>query len=73
MTAQQRTRTSARAISEAEPLLTIREACQLLNVHANTLRRWGEMGMLRVRRIGPRGDRRFRREDIEALLADRTD
>ncbi len=53
-------------------MLTIREASRLLNVHSNTLRRWAEQGLVKAYRIGPRGDRRFRREDIAALLMERT-
>jgi excisionase family DNA binding protein len=53
-------------------MLTIREASRLLNVHANTLRRWSEQGVVKSYRIGPRGDRRFRQEDIAALLMVRT-
>ncbi len=53
-----------------EPMLTMREACRLLNVHSNTLRRWGQQGMLRIYRVGPRGHRRFRRTDVIALLTE---
>jgi len=53
-------------------MLTIREASRLLNVHSNTLRRWAEQGIVKAYRVGPRGDRRFRREDISALLMERT-
>ena len=53
-------------------MLTIREASRLLNVHSNTLRRWSEQGIIRAYRIGPRGDRRFRKEEVAALLMERT-
>ena len=53
-------------------MLTIREASRLLNVHANTLRRWSELGVIKSYRIGPRGDRRFKQEDVAALLMTRT-
>jgi excisionase family DNA binding protein len=49
-------------------LLTVREACTLLHIHPNTLRRWGEIGVVRVYRVGPRRDRRFRREDVERMV-----
>ena len=49
-------------------MLTIREVSQLLKVHGNTLRRWSDQGILKAYRIGPRGDRRFRAEDIAVLL-----
>jgi len=49
-------------------MLTAREVAILLNVHINTVRRWGNRGLLRTYRIGSRGDRRFRREDIDGFL-----
>jgi len=53
---------------ETGGMLTVSEVAQLLYVHSNTLRRWTEKGMIKAYRIGPRGDRRFRREDIDVLL-----
>jgi excisionase family DNA binding protein len=50
-------------------MLTIAETAYLLNVHINTVRRWSDQGMLKSYRIGTRGDRRFRREDIDSFLA----
>jgi excisionase family DNA binding protein len=49
-------------------MLRTGEACRILCVHCNTLRRWNEKGMINAYRVGPRGDRRFRLEDINALL-----
>ncbi len=49
-------------------MLTVREVSQLLHVHSNTLRRWSDQGIIKAYRIGPRGDRRFRAEDIAVLL-----
>lgn len=54
-------------------LLTVREASELLRVHANTLRRWSDERLVTCYRIGPRGDRRFKLEDIAALLVERMD
>ena len=51
------------------PVLTVGQVAAMLNVHANTVRRWCERGMLRPIRIGPRGDRRFRRSDVDQLMA----
>ena len=50
------------------PMLTTGEACKILYVHCNTLRRWTERGLIAAYRVGPRGDRRYRREDVDALL-----
>ncbi len=50
-------------------MLTVREVSQILHVHSNTLRRWSDLGLIRAYRIGPRGDRRFRQEDITVMLS----
>jgi excisionase family DNA binding protein len=51
-----------------DSMLTVREVSQILHVHSNTLRRWSDLGIIKAYRIGPRGDRRFRQEDIDLLL-----
>jgi excisionase family DNA binding protein len=50
-------------------LLTARQVARLLNVHVNTVRRWNDRGILKAYRIGPRGDRRFNKADIDMFLA----
>ena len=50
------------------PVLAIREVAQLLGVHINTVRNWGDRGLIPVYRVGPRRDRRFRREDVVAFF-----
>ena len=50
-------------------LLTARQVARLLNVHVNTVRRWNDRGILKAYRIGPRGDRRFLRDDVLSFLA----
>ncbi len=51
-------------------MLTISEVAHLLNVHINTVRRWSNQGALKSYRIGSRGDRRFRQEDIDSFLSE---
>jgi len=51
-------------------MLTVREVADLLHVHPNTLRRWSNKGRIRAYRITPRGDRRFKREEIARFLAE---
>lgn len=51
-----------------QKLLKLSEAAELLNVHPNTLRKWDRKGILKAVRFGERGDRRYKREDIEKLL-----
>lgn len=57
---------------QGNTMLTVREVSQLLHVHSNTLRRWSDQGVLKAYRIGPRGDRRFKPEDIAVLLLEQT-
>ena len=51
-------------------LLTTSEVAHMLHIHINTARRWSNRGVLRSCRVGPRRDRRFRREDIMGILTD---
>jgi len=50
-------------------MLTVQEVARLLHIHPNTLRRWSNRGLIKAYRITPRGDRRFRREEILEFLA----
>ena len=55
---------------DVDSMLTISEVAHLLNVHINTVRRWSNQGILKSYRIGSRGDRRFRQEDIDSFLVE---
>ncbi len=57
-------------VNRMECYLTPRELARLLNVHINTVRRWSDRGVLKAYRIGPRGDRRFSKENIARFLAE---
>jgi len=57
-------------IGKAKKMLTASELACLLNVHINTVRRWSNRGILKAYRVGPRGDRRFSRENINDFLAE---
>jgi putative hydrolase of the HAD superfamily len=50
-------------------LLTIAQAAKLLNVHPDTLRRWERQKKLTSIRVGPRRDRRYRNEDLLAIVS----
>ena len=50
-------------------LLTLKEACDILKCHPNTLRQWDKKGILVAVRFGERRDRRYRKEDIVKLLS----
>lgn len=49
-------------------LLTMKETCELLKVHANTLRQWDKKGILKAVRFGTRKDRKYKKEDVLAFL-----
>ena len=53
---------------ESKVMLRVGEVASLLGLHVNTVRRWEDKGVLRAYRVGTRGDRRFRREDIDIFL-----
>jgi excisionase family DNA binding protein len=51
-------------IKELPDYLTLKQACELLQVHPNTLRNWDKKGILIANRIGERGVRRYKRTDL---------
>lgn len=53
---------------EYPEILTLQEACELLNCHPNTLRNWDNKGILKAIRFGARKDRRYRKEDVLKVL-----
>ena len=55
--------------NDIDPMLTTSEVARILSVHINTVRRWSNQGILKSYRIGTRGDRRFKREDITSFFS----
>ena len=53
-----------------DSMLKVSDVARLLGLHVNTVRRWSERGALPAYRISARGDRRFRREDIDKILGE---
>lgn len=49
-------------------ILTLQEACEVLNCHPNTLRNWDRRGLLTAIRFGSRKDRRYKKNDILKLI-----
>lgn len=56
--------------ADHESLISVAQAAALLGVHPNTLRAWTDAGRLTAYRINARGDRRYRKADVERLLAE---
>jgi len=49
-------------------LLTLQQACEILQVHPNTLRAWDKKGVLPAVRIGIKKIRKYRKIDIEKFI-----
>ena len=54
---------------DIKPMLTVKDVARFLNIHTNTVRRWSDNNIIKAYRITARGDRRFRKEDIESFLS----
>src|SRR5258708_7805846 len=54
--------------SNLPKLIGLREACEILHVHPNTLRLWDKRGILKAIRIGPRGDRNYNLDQVLTLI-----
>ena len=52
-----------------DKFLTISEAATIINVHPETLRRWDREGELVAIKINDRGDRRYRKSDIQQFMS----
>ena len=49
-------------------LLTLKEACEILKCHPNTLRQWDANGILPAIRIGTKRVRRYRKDALLKFL-----
>ncbi|MEE8373388.1 MAG: helix-turn-helix domain-containing protein [Dehalococcoidia bacterium] len=58
--------------NQLEAMLTARQVAEFLQVSISTVRRWSDRGMLQFYRIGSRGDRRYRRDDVMRFLHEST-
>lgn len=58
-------------VKDLPDILTLSQACEVLNCHPNTLRKWDKEGTLVAIRFGSRGDRRYNKSDILELLKKR--
>lgn len=55
-------------IEQLPDILTLQQACEILNCHPNTLRKWDNRGILKAMRFGSRRDRSYKKEDIVRFL-----
>lgn len=53
-----------------DELISLQDAATLLNLHPETLRRWDRLGKLQAVRVGDRGDRKYKKVDIEKIYAE---
>lgn len=53
---------------EIPELMSMKETCELLKVHPNTLRQWDKNGILKAVRFGVRRDRKYKKEDVLKLI-----
>ena len=49
-------------------LLKVSEVAEIMNAHPNSVRHWANSGLLPSYRIGRRGGRRFRVQDVDEFL-----
>lgn len=57
--------------TEIPELITLKEACEILKVHPNTLRQWDNKGILKAVRLGVKKVRKYRKTDIEKFIKDK--
>ncbi|MCK4387706.1 MAG: helix-turn-helix domain-containing protein [Dehalococcoidia bacterium] len=57
-----------KAKSKNSRMLTTSEVAHLLHVHPNTVRHWANEELIHTYRLGTRGDRRFKRGDVDSFI-----
>lgn len=53
---------------KSDEIITLKEACEILHCHPNTLRQWDNNGYLKAIRFGTRGDRRYKKSEVLKIL-----
>jgi excisionase family DNA binding protein len=51
-----------------QELLNVRQAAKFLGVTVKTIRRWAQLKNLKGLKVGPRGDWRFTKGDLEKMI-----
>ena len=57
--------------TEIPELITLKEACEILKVHPNTLRQWDNKGILKAVRLGVKKVRKYTKIDIENFIGNK--
>ena len=55
-------------LKDLPDLLTVTQAAHFLRLSPLTLKRWGKQGKIVPMRINKRGDRRYKKSDLEKLI-----
>lgn len=55
-------------LKEMPELLSISQVAEIFSIHQDTLRNWEKEGTLVPLRVGKRGDRKYRPQDIQAIV-----
>ena len=58
--------------SNEKSLLSISEVAKIFGLDMDTLRNWEKRGIITPLRVGPRGDRKYRPEDLEKIANEKS-
>ncbi len=58
-------------LKQLPDILTLQQACEVLNCHPNTLRGWDNRDVLKAIRFGSRKDRRYKKTDILKFIGEK--
>ena len=55
-------------LKDAPDVMGIREAAEILRISPITLKRWANKNKIKCVRVGKRGDRKFKKKDLQEFL-----
>jgi len=58
--------------NKSNKLLSIGQVAKTFGIHQDTLRNWEKKGLITPLRVGTRGDRKYRPEDLEKIMGDKS-
>jgi len=59
-------------LQQSNKLLSIGQVAKTFGIHQDTLRNWEKKGLITPLRVGTRGDRKYRPEDLEKIMGDKS-